>query len=95
MVIQMFSPSYTMAWYPGNSFGAPYHGPDPYGPGVYPYNAWPGALRGYYSGYARPRMYMRGYIDRNGQYRFDIKLRNISQYDLYNAWLLYQQLGYR
>jgi hypothetical protein len=95
LMMLMFLPSLTMAWHPGFPSRAPYYGPYPYGSGMYPYYEGPGVLRGYHFNYARPRMYMRGYIDRNGEYRFDVKMRNISQYDLYNAWLLYQQLGYR
>ena len=91
MMVLLLSPSMAYAWHPaqvpgpGYYPGAQYYPPYGFGYGPYPYHY----------GYTGPRMYMRGFIDRNGEYRIDVRLRNLSQYDLYNAWWLYQQLGNR
>ena len=89
--VLLLLPLTASAWYPVYSY--PGFFAEPY-PGYYgvPYatGGWPGG-----SVYLRPRAYVHGYIDRFGNFRLDIKLRNISRYDLYQAWLWYLQSGYR
>lgn len=75
------------AWNPGYGYSPVY----PYAPGYWqgypgywlqtPGNGW--------HGYTEPRWYMRGRMNRYGDYRIDIKLRDISMYDMYMMWLLY------
>ena len=85
-------PAYTRSPY---FSGAPIYQPYsyPYVGRPFPYYAGPGGLQGHYSGYAKPRIYMRARVNRYGDYRFDIKLRGVSQYDLVKAWWLLQQYG--
>jgi len=77
------------------AWDAPYAYPDPYHaytPGYgYAYPGYwqpPGHGAGWY-GYAEPRWYMRGRMNRYGDYRIDIKLRHISMFDMYQMWLLF------
>jgi hypothetical protein len=66
---------------------------------VNPYYPGPGIISGYsdYPGYYRrgwPQWYIRGRVNRFGDYRLDIKLRGISHYDMYRAWLLINAYRY-
>ena len=77
-----------LAWYPGYAYR-----PQPYA--VPPYQYYPDTrfYPGYY-GYAQPRWHVRGRMNRYGDYRVDVKLRDISQYDMYQIWLLYNTYRY-
>ncbi len=89
LVVCLFLPVKASAWFQ-NYPVAPYYSPTPYySSGPPAFAAWPGVGQGYY-GYTQPQWYIHGYVNRYGDYRLDIKLRNVSQYDLYKAWLLYQ-----
>ena len=74
-----YGPTYN-SWYPN------------YGPA---YNRWSpnyyAPYRGY--GYLHPKWQVRGYVNRYGDYQFDVKLRNISKQDMYRAWLMYRAYG--
>lgn len=92
VVILMLSPGYVFAWYPDYPY-TPYF--QPYSRTPYPigpesrFGPRPWPPRGYY-GYAQPKWSMRGRINRYGDYHFNIKLRGVSQHDLYRAWLLFR-----
>lgn len=89
IALSLLLPVTVFAWYPAYS-----RLPD-YGPYSYPYFAGPGLLQGYHYGYVAPRWAMRGRINRYGDFRLDIKARDVNWRDLYTAWLLYQQYGYQ
>lgn len=67
------------AWYQPYGY-APYSLYEDYAPGF-----------GYY-GYMQPRWQLHGHISRYGDYRIDLNVQGLSRYDMYRAWLMYQQL---
>jgi len=76
------------AWY-----APPYGYPQAYSnaPGYwqgYP-GYWPGGHGTYWHGSAGPRWYMRGRMNRYGDYRIDVRVRDVSMRDMYLMWLLY------
>ena len=83
------------AWYPSHPYRYPntYQLYSPYYSGPYP-NYWYGTRGPRFSGYTQPRWYMRGRMNRYGDYRVDVKVRDISMYDIYLAWLLFNGYGY-
>lgn len=99
LVILLLSPRLVLAWQQGYPY-APYY--QPYQQMPYPYFTGPrprlgpgprlGSVRNY--GYAQPKWSVRGRVNRFGDYRIDIKLRGVSQYDMYRVWLLYNSMGF-
>ena len=94
LMILMLSPGPVFAWYPEYPY-APYY--QPYSRIPYPYYSGPDSRFGSrmwprqrYYGYTQPKFFMRGRINRYGDYHIDIRLRGVSQHDMYRAWLLYQ-----
>jgi len=94
LVMMLLLPVQLMAWYP-NQYYQPYSRPYPH-----PYMKMPHS--NFYTGpgwqhyrYRKPQWMVRGRINRFGGYYFEVKLRGVSQYDLYRAWLLYQRYGNR
>jgi hypothetical protein len=92
-------PTCAMAWfdggYPAPAY-PPYQAPiyPPYGgyyggPGYPGYNYWPEPY-----GYAEPRWYFRGRMNRYGDYEIRIHVENINLNDFYNAWQWYMNNQY-
>jgi len=105
LVIFMLSPGRVFAWQQGYpNVYAPHYQPYsqmPYsyftGPGsrIGPRSGsvpGPGSVRGY--GYTQPKWFIRGRVNRFGDYRIDVRLRGVSQQDMYYAWLLYNSMGF-
>jgi len=98
LVLMMLAPGRICARYPDylyTHYYQPYaHTPYPYFARPYPRfgpRPYPGTARWY--GYAQPKWSIRGRVNRFGDYRVDVKLRGISQQDMYHAWLLYNSMG--
>ena len=98
LVIGMLLPLRVFAGYPEYAY-MPYY--QPYSQVPYPHFTRPGSSPGYGSpqglrryGYTKPQWYVRGRVNRFGDYRVDIKLRGLSQRDMYYAWLLYNYYGF-
>jgi hypothetical protein len=62
--------------------------PYPYPPGYYDMPGYGNNFGNWYA-YTQPRWYLRGRMNRYGDYQIDVKLRDISMYDMYLMWLLY------
>jgi len=77
-----------LAWYPNYTYR-----PYPYASPPYQYYSNTQFAPGYY-GYTQPSWYVRGRMNRYGDYRVDVKLRGISQHDMYQLWLLYNAYRY-
>jgi len=106
LVVRVLSAEPVVAGYPGYGY-APYY--QHYSQTPYPYFGGAGTgigtrqgfrpelrsspAQSYYGYRQPPRWLIRGRINRFGDYRVDIKLRGISQYDMYRAWLLYNSMG--
>lgn len=84
----LLMPAAGQAWY------QPYPVPSGYRGWSQPHPAWGGNYHGY-TGYGQPRWAIRGRISPYGDYRFDVKLRGVSKYDIYKAWLLYNYYSYQ
>ena len=83
----------SLAWYPSSPYANPYRAYAPEYVRPYPYY-WRGTHRPGFYGYTQPRWYMRGRMNRYGDYRVDIRVRNINMADMYTAWLLFNNYGY-
>jgi hypothetical protein len=81
------------AWYPSYPYVNPYYAYPGYYSPAYPYYRGDMGGTGFY-GYAEPQWYMRGRMNRYGDFRFDLRLRNFSMADFYNAWLFFNSAGY-
>lgn len=93
VVLFVLSVPAVWAWYPSYPYANPYYAYPGNYPPAYPYS-W-GDMRGPgFYGYAEPQWYMRGRMNRYGDFRFDLRLRNFSMADLYNAWLFFNSAGY-
>jgi len=101
VILTLSSSGYVFAWQQGYpNVYAPYY--QRYSQIPYPYftgprsrfgpGPRPGSVRSY--GYAQPKWSVRGRVNRFGDYRVDIKLRGVSQYDMYRVWLLYNSMGF-
>jgi len=101
LVLLMLAPGRIYAWYRDYPY-APYY--QPYVQTPYPYFAepyprfgrwWgPRSRSARWYGYAQPKWSIRGRVNRFGDYRVDVKLRGISQQDMYYAWLLFNSMGF-
>ena len=48
-----------------------------------------------YPFYSAPQWSARGFVNPySGEYHINVKVRNISRYDMYRIWLLYRGAGY-
>ena len=86
--LSMMSVNAVWAWYPYYGYSErPYWSAPTYWYGYPDY--WQALPNAGWQGYAHPRWYMRGRMNRYGDFWFDIKIRNASMLDMYSMWLLF------
>jgi hypothetical protein len=92
LLLFVLSVTTAWAWYPISPYANPYYTYPGYYPGYPTY--WQDIRGPRFYGYAQPRWYMRGRMNRYGDFRFDVKLRDFSMADLYYAWWMFNNSGY-